>query len=180
MAVGYMYICTVYSMFSCNVTYIRFQRRLCIEPVCSCCWQIGLGIAQFLVVISASVLIGIIVGVLAAAITKYSEPVHGRQVWIVLCACVCVCVCMYMCLAASQPVTPCVRSKCIWACQHVCSYAQYVLACVAYTYVHTYVQAVFMYACVHCYDQGVMYCCTSMYTQCTCKALVSVHEYNCA
>ena len=41
-------------------------------------FQVVIGIVQFIVVIIVSLLIGVVFGLLAAFITKYSEPVHGE------------------------------------------------------------------------------------------------------
>ncbi len=41
--------------------------------------QVFLGIGQFIVVVLASVLIGIVVGMLAAFTTRFSEHVHGKM-----------------------------------------------------------------------------------------------------
>jgi NhaP-type Na+/H+ or K+/H+ antiporter len=40
--------------------------------------QVFLGIAQFVVVVLASVVIGFVVGMIAAFITRFSEHVHGE------------------------------------------------------------------------------------------------------
>ena len=40
--------------------------------------QAFLGIAQFVVVVLASVVIGIVVGMIAAFVTRFSEHVHGE------------------------------------------------------------------------------------------------------
>lgn len=44
--------------------------------------QVFLGIAQFVVVVLASVVIGFVVGMIAAFITRFSEHVHGEYLLI--------------------------------------------------------------------------------------------------
>ena len=55
-------------------------------------WQVFLGVAQFVVVVLASVVIGFVVGMVAAFITRFSEHVHGKCcagycVWLIILSC---------------------------------------------------------------------------------------------
>ena len=46
--------------------------------VCTCIVKVFLGIGQFVVVVLASVIIGFVIGMIAAFITRFSEHVHGK------------------------------------------------------------------------------------------------------
>ena len=55
----------------------KYPRVVC-SVLCISVLQVFLGIGQFIVVITASVVIGILVGMVAAFITRFSEHVHGK------------------------------------------------------------------------------------------------------